>query len=467
MAPRVAHKKWYFQFHLEQQLHRLAGGKMHVFGRLYLRKESGVWATVSLCSTKSACPVERCHSGCGLPERLLAPVGRHVLMGATQKTQEIIKNAGNHAGYRPGIACRGCNFGSMLEDFTSILASKTAKSGLKDAPQRRGYTRSLPMGPIDDCCATELFFNHFGCKAAICLPVYWNGKTPRCLGGPPLEPPCFARTASLRRHGLGARCRRRCGKSPPWVAQVVVEQYIGMECAPLKGPIDGTHGCAQKMVFLVPTGEAVKPCARPKDAYFRSAATRFQAGVRLTLILFNYQAGQSVGQSHCRAWQQLAAARGHHGNCIPGSARRGTVLRSAARRSGAVAAAVLRVSALRCAAWRCPALPSGGEPHNPSARLADTWVPDLLIYQNRSRGWRPLSLLWGISERHWAVPRPYFVADRIRNGIFLPDRRSNRRPGGKGTYRFLCTPMCTIDGTHWERAGVSPSLQCVFQATFG
>eukprot|EP00661_Eupelagonemidae_sp_cell13_P004304 gene4304-biopygen11447 len=30
------------------------------------------------------------------------------------------------------------------------------------------------------------------------------------------------------------------------------------------------------------------------------------------------EAAQSVGQSHCRAWQQLAAARGHHGGCIPG-----------------------------------------------------------------------------------------------------------------------------------------------------
>eukprot|EP00661_Eupelagonemidae_sp_cell13_P005894 gene5894-biopygen19300 len=30
------------------------------------------------------------------------------------------------------------------------------------------------------------------------------------------------------------------------------------------------------------------------------------------------EAGQSMGQSHCRAWQQLAAARGHHDGCIPG-----------------------------------------------------------------------------------------------------------------------------------------------------
>eukprot|EP00661_Eupelagonemidae_sp_cell13_P009127 gene9127-biopygen12190 len=56
------------------------------------------------------------------------------------------------------------------------------------------------------------------------------GRTPPV----PSPLPCFGRTASLRRHGLGARCRRRCGKSPPWVAQVVVEQYIGMECAPLE-----------------------------------------------------------------------------------------------------------------------------------------------------------------------------------------------------------------------------------------
>eukprot|EP00661_Eupelagonemidae_sp_cell13_P024873 gene24873-biopygen7435 len=30
-----------------------------------------------------------------------------------------------------------------------LLERLSAKSGLKHAPQRRGYTRSLPMGPID------------------------------------------------------------------------------------------------------------------------------------------------------------------------------------------------------------------------------------------------------------------------------------------------------------------------------
>eukprot|EP00661_Eupelagonemidae_sp_cell13_P024611 gene24611-biopygen23908 len=41
----------------------------------------------------------------------------------------------------------------IFETFWMILQAfwppKLAKSGLQDAPQRRGYTRSLPMGPID------------------------------------------------------------------------------------------------------------------------------------------------------------------------------------------------------------------------------------------------------------------------------------------------------------------------------
>eukprot|EP00661_Eupelagonemidae_sp_cell13_P017200 gene17200-biopygen20353 len=51
----------------------------------------------------------------------------------TQQTQGIIKNAGNHAGCRPGMACRGCHFWSILENVISILDSKTSQSGLKDA----------------------------------------------------------------------------------------------------------------------------------------------------------------------------------------------------------------------------------------------------------------------------------------------------------------------------------------------
>eukprot|EP00661_Eupelagonemidae_sp_cell13_P016853 gene16853-biopygen18827 len=43
------------------------------------------------------------------------------------------------------------------------------------------------------------------------------------------------------------------------------------------------------MVSLVSTGEAVRPCARPKDTYFRTADPKLRSGIRLTLILFIYQ----------------------------------------------------------------------------------------------------------------------------------------------------------------------------------
>eukprot|EP00661_Eupelagonemidae_sp_cell13_P009285 gene9285-biopygen22702 len=47
-------------------------------------------------------------------------------------------------------------------------------------------------------------------------------------------------------------------------------------------------------------------------------APRAGPGPRQSQGSASAEAGQSVGQSHCRAWQQLAAARGHHGGCIPG-----------------------------------------------------------------------------------------------------------------------------------------------------
>eukprot|EP00661_Eupelagonemidae_sp_cell13_P015494 gene15494-biopygen18716 len=50
-----------------------------------------------------------------------------------------------------------------------------------------------------------------------------------------------------------------------------------------KGPIDGTHGCPQKTVFSVPSGEPVRPSARPKDAFFRTFGPRILPGVQLAL----------------------------------------------------------------------------------------------------------------------------------------------------------------------------------------
>eukprot|EP00661_Eupelagonemidae_sp_cell13_P014825 gene14825-biopygen3624 len=40
-------------------------------------------------------------------------------------------------------------FGAFWRILPAFWPPKLAKSGLKHAPQRRGYTRSLPMGPID------------------------------------------------------------------------------------------------------------------------------------------------------------------------------------------------------------------------------------------------------------------------------------------------------------------------------
>eukprot|EP00661_Eupelagonemidae_sp_cell13_P023851 gene23851-biopygen23857 len=127
-----------------------------------------------------------------------------------------------------------------------------------------------------------------------------------------------------------------------------------------------SRGASKAAAFLGPDGQKIEkndhassnpdlksgviPILLGNCSQFPSArlAPRAGPGPRQSQGSARAGAGQSVGQSHCRAWQQLAAARGHHGGCIPGSARRGAVLRSAARRSGAAAAA-LRCAALR---WR-------------------------------------------------------------------------------------------------------------------
>eukprot|EP00661_Eupelagonemidae_sp_cell13_P011064 gene11064-biopygen9386 len=94
-----------------------------------------------------------------------------------------------------------------------------------------------------------------------------------------------------------------------------------------KGPIDGTHGCAQKMVFLVSTGEAVRPCARAKDAYFPTVDTRFVPGVRLTLNPFIYQTERTPERCVLRGATQKSPEifnnAGNHAGYHPGMACRG------------------------------------------------------------------------------------------------------------------------------------------------
>eukprot|EP00661_Eupelagonemidae_sp_cell13_P011499 gene11499-biopygen4864 len=62
--------------------------------------------------------------------------------------------------------------------------------------------------------------------------------------------------------------------------------------------------------------------------------------------------------------------------------------------------------------------------------MDDTWVPDLLNSQNRARGWRPLSLLWGISR--WPVCLGDAVVIRwCTHGarVVFPKGRSPRQAG--------------------------------------
>eukprot|EP00661_Eupelagonemidae_sp_cell13_P010252 gene10252-biopygen1747 len=111
-------------------------------------------------------------------------------------------------------------FGAFLMILQAFWPPKPAKSGLKHAPQRRGYTRSLPMGPIDGT---------HGCPQKTL-----DSKMQEIMPDTVQEWAAEEVTAEafwIRSLTVGIR---RCGKSPPWVAQVVVEQYIGMACAPLE-----------------------------------------------------------------------------------------------------------------------------------------------------------------------------------------------------------------------------------------
>eukprot|EP00661_Eupelagonemidae_sp_cell13_P012399 gene12399-biopygen4936 len=73
-------------------------------------------------------------------------------------------------------------------------------------------------------------------------------------------------------------------------------------------------------------------------------------------------------------------------------------------------------------------------------------------------------LFRNVSARFFAAGNDTFKEIRGLNNAWsaLTDARV------ESGYKVFCAPpMCTIDGTHWERAGVSPSLRHVFQATFG
>eukprot|EP00661_Eupelagonemidae_sp_cell13_P024509 gene24509-biopygen2914 len=214
------------------------------------------------------------------------------------------------------------SFLKHLEYFPSILPTKVAKSGLKHAPQRRGYTRSLPMGPIDGrkTCFEgrdpEITGNHqHACQEwdpedvifeAFCmiLQAFWPPKLAK--NGLKDAPQRRGHTRSLPMgpidgtHGKHRKSSKMQEIMPDtvqeWHAEdVIVEAFWSillafwppklaksdLKHAPQRrgytrslpmGPIDGTHGCAQKtvercifcMIFLEKaTGvwSTVSPCA--------------------------------------------------------------------------------------------------------------------------------------------------------------------------------------------------------------
>eukprot|EP00661_Eupelagonemidae_sp_cell13_P025405 gene25405-biopygen20982 len=69
--------------------------------------------------------------------------------GCDPEITENHQNAEKHAGYHPGMACRGCHFEAFWSILKHFRGQKAAKIASKHAPQRRVYARSVQTGPID------------------------------------------------------------------------------------------------------------------------------------------------------------------------------------------------------------------------------------------------------------------------------------------------------------------------------
>eukprot|EP00661_Eupelagonemidae_sp_cell13_P013096 gene13096-biopygen23021 len=169
----------------------------------------------------------------------------------------------------------------IFEAFWRILSAlwtnKLAKSGLKDAPQRRGYIRSIPMGLIDEVSQYARLF-----------------EIPQFNADPPWSPPPSPVSAAPHPCGATVWVRGAVGAagSPPlgrtssggaalWHAEDVIFEVFSehfwrfMEPKPTKitskyapqrrvyarsvqkGPIDGTHGTLQNRGWGVYTAPGI------------------------------------------------------------------------------------------------------------------------------------------------------------------------------------------------------------------
>eukprot|EP00661_Eupelagonemidae_sp_cell13_P023870 gene23870-biopygen10396 len=227
-------------------------------------------------------------------------VERRVLRGAIQKTQGIIKNAGNHAGYRPGMACPNVIFEAFWSIFPAFWPPKLAKSGLKHAPQRRGYTRSLPMGPIDGTHGSPEDSRDARSAAK-------EGRTSRT-----------ART-------LPARRKRMVRSRVDAVYDILFrELFIYRYPRPLisdgytrarsqRVPSMVHTGVHKKMVCLVCTGAAVRACVHPKDAYFLEQRPQNSAMALSAMLLEHFDEFWDRKPLTCGAFEHPGPATGWAG----------------------------------------------------------------------------------------------------------------------------------------------------------
>eukprot|EP00661_Eupelagonemidae_sp_cell13_P024379 gene24379-biopygen8937 len=134
------------------------------------------------------------------------------------------------------MACRGDHFWSIFGGFLQASwPPKLDRGCLKDAPQRRGYTGDILVPTVT---ATPGWLHMVATRNYIWVyfGYIWVAEHSRCQ----------KTTKIASKHAPQRRVYARSVQ---------------------KDPIDGTHGCAQKMVFPVASGEAVRPSARPKDAF--------------------------------------------------------------------------------------------------------------------------------------------------------------------------------------------------------
>eukprot|EP00661_Eupelagonemidae_sp_cell13_P019147 gene19147-biopygen2477 len=209
------------------------------------------------------------------------------------------QNAGDHAGYRLGMACKGCHvFGRILEEFITIWIKTTNQKLL----ERRASYRQIYRLPVKQCRMDVTYRyvpnQYFQFPPAHVLEDPAGGKTCRKT--------CF-QGCDPENTGDDQTCRGSCripsrndmprsdGDTPAraqWVPSMVnmghfpperlqehlsdAPQRRGYTRSLPMGPIDGTHGCPQKTVFVLPIRASVRAHVKVERRVLRGATQKTQ-----------------------------------------------------------------------------------------------------------------------------------------------------------------------------------------------